>query len=192
MKKYFIYFLHKLIAISAKITANIYSPGARKKIMFEDILEMKKHLQPGDVILTRTDGELTTFIIPGFWKHAAIYTGGDYIIDATRAGVHQRFLADLTMRTDHITILRVKDVTKEQQDLIVECSKTYIGKEYDFEMTIENTDKVYCSELVYNAINHAFNKDKLKMEETAEIEIYSPQNTYEDSNFCIIFEIKDR
>jgi len=36
---------------------------------------IRSRLQPGDVLLTRSEGKLTATLLPGFWAHAAIYLG---------------------------------------------------------------------------------------------------------------------
>jgi len=46
-----------------------------KFITTEQIQEMKKSMEPGDIMLQRRNWYASNIGIPGFWAHAAIYTG---------------------------------------------------------------------------------------------------------------------
>lgn len=51
------------------------SPRHEKFITFEQIDEMKKRLEPGDIMVQRRNWYGSNIGIPGFWPHAALYTG---------------------------------------------------------------------------------------------------------------------
>lgn len=41
----------------------------------EQIAALERYLEPGDIILVRDNLKLSSFFIPGFWTHAALYLG---------------------------------------------------------------------------------------------------------------------
>jgi uncharacterized protein YycO len=188
MKALYYKLLHKIIAFIGKTFGSIHAPWIRKNILYQDVMEMKGILEIGDIFLTRTNGELTTALIPGYYKHAAIYVGQDKIIDATGAGVQKRWLADLAMHTDNICILRVNDYTPALGKKIVEYAYLQIGKKYDFEMNINDVSTFYCSELIFDSINGAV-PNYLDLRESLGIDTLTPEDIYlAEKKFKKIYE----
>lgn len=178
MKAAYFNFLHKTITILSKIISKIYSPGARHKMIYENVAEMLSILQPGDLILTRTRGELATLLIPGFWKHASIYVGNERIIDAVTAGVSERWLADLIMKTDNVVILR-PPLTEDEQFQMISYCYSMVGTPYDFAINIDTRAKIYCSELCYLSINYAKQANYIELQESMGINTVTPDQLYE-------------
>lgn len=168
--------LHKLTAIIGKSIGYIYSPFSRKSIHFADVEESLKLLLPGDFIIIRTRGELSTLVIPGFYKHAAIYVGGGKIIDATKVGVSERYLADLLMETDNFALLRVPNLTEDQRSIICSYAHSMIGTPYDFEVNINTKSAIFCSELIYYAVNYALQKEYFDLRERMGVKTLTPQD----------------
>jgi hypothetical protein len=50
-------------------------PQERRLISDAQIVEMKKSLRPGDIIVERRNWYLSNIGLPGFWPHAALYLG---------------------------------------------------------------------------------------------------------------------
>lgn len=110
--------------------------------------------RPGDVLLSRTKGELTTLVIPGFWKHAAIYVGNGKVVEAVSPFVKKSELSDFVYKTDYVSLLRVRDIKKTLGNRIAKRARDHIGKKYDFDLDIQNQDKVFCSEVAVDSINY--------------------------------------
>lgn len=126
------------------------------KIHDQFYFDLKSKIRNGDVLLSREDWHLTNPMIPGYWKHAAIYTNG-WVIEAIGEGVVKTSFERWCFSKDYIACYRPKFLDQ------VECSQAgilaaqQVGKPYDFEFA-EGGKAFYCSELVYWAyseINHA-------------------------------------
>jgi uncharacterized protein YycO len=178
MKKMWFHVLHYITGKISKLVARIHYPWTRKLTSYSTVIEMLDRLQKGDVILTRTRGELTTWLIPGYWKHAAIFLSNTEIADATRAGVGMRHLADLVMKADYVAIMRLKDINIEEQCRIVEYSRTHFGKNYDFEMWADNSDDLFCSEYVMACVNH-IRPGYLEFRKRFGLNTFTPQDIFD-------------
>ena len=189
MKFLWFEFLRKLTTIIAKIITPIHSPYSHKYIKYDHVMRAMTYLKSGDIILTRTHGDLSTVVIPGFWKHAAIYAGDGKIIDATSVGVTERHLADLMMTTDNVAVLRVANVVEDlsKGQLMVDYARLQIGKKYDLEMRVNRTDAMFCSELVYHAICHVFGKDYIELRERMGIKTLTPDDCYKAHGKFTVF-----
>ena len=134
---------------------------------------MYANLQPGDILLEKTPFTLSDKSIPGHFGHAAIFVGtveqlealgaadlpsfkphlkaigkGRNVVEALRKGVLLNPLKEY-MNVDDVAILRLKNVTPQQQLEMVELSLGNLGKKYDFNFDVNTTNKIVCSELVY-------------------------------------------
>ena len=169
----------------ARITGHWHSPWTHKKTCYEDILRIKKVIQKGDIILTHTRGEFTTLTIPGYWKHVECYIGDSKSIGAVAPATRKGWLEDLISDTDYYAILRMKDVTEEESNTIVDYFISKIGVFYDLRMNFNNPTKVSCSELGYYAINSA-RPGYLDLRESGGFDIITPQDFYNAKNKFIV------
>jgi hypothetical protein len=133
----------------------IHSPWSHKLVTGYDYLKVRDLIKPGDVLLTRTYGELSSLIIPSHWKHAAIYLGTEMIGEATQNGVRSDYLSTFMLHKDEVKVLRplfLSDIECKEAALY---ALNQIGVPYDF--AYEETVKAfYCSELVRSAYEHAW------------------------------------
>ena len=134
---------------------------------------MLANLQPGDILLEKTPFTLTDKSIPGHFGHAAIFVGsaeqlkaigasdntaiaphlneiakGNNVVEALRRGVLLNPLKDF-MNVDDVAVLRLKNITPQQQLEMVALAIGNLGKKYDFNFDVNTTNKIVCSELVY-------------------------------------------
>lgn len=142
--------------------------------------EILKKLRPLDIITEKTYFALTDKFIPGHFGHNAIWLGtkeeliqlgmwnhksilpyqkeieaGKSILEADRSGTHLKSL-DAFMNIDEFAILRLKELnfTKSSLEEIYTTSLSQIGKVYDFNFDVETTDKIVCSELLYQSFTN--------------------------------------
>ncbi len=109
--------------------------------------------KPGDIILRRFDGYLSSYMIPGFWNHAGLYIGDDgenkeQVVHAVSEGVIQEDVLNF-MRTDHMLVLRLaKDKKGHAADGAIKKAKSIVGCPYDFGFDFKDTHRFSCTELV--------------------------------------------
>lgn len=156
----------------------IYDPGSYK-VKGEDIREVIKDVQPGDILIRGYVNYLDGYIIPGFFSHAGLYigkitnemsagltekqkklfkTGDQMVIHSMAEGV---FMEDVInfCRCDYMVILRRNPEIESQscQEFSFEKIRSQalqkLGNEYDFQFNFSEGSKLSCTELVYVSCN---------------------------------------
>jgi uncharacterized protein YycO len=198
LKRLYFSLISKCAYYFAKAIGPIHSPFTHKQISYGDILRLKGYLKEGDILLTRTNGELTTYAIPGFFKHTIFYlgpdeNGQDKVIEAVKEGVRENYLINTLMKTDNVAVMRIKNLTPEELKFLKEYTTSLKGKEYDFGLKIWDEDSLYCSEVMYHGICKSRGYDYLKLKENFGFPSFTPQHIYENyAVFDLIFEKSDR
>ena len=116
---------------------------------------LSEGLEPGDVILRRTDGTTSNWVIPGYWGHAALYAGDGRIVDATTHDVREVDLAEFCSEGDAAIVVRPKGLAPEQVAEAIEYARSQIGKPYDFDLDFEDESRFTCTELVEKSLQKA-------------------------------------
>ncbi len=153
----------------------LYDPGSYK-IRGDEIREVIKIIEPGDILIRGYINYLDGYFIPGFFSHAGLYlgqviesdrqyvptnaldrfkTGEQMVIHAMAEGV---FMEDVInfCRCDYMVILRrnleVESQTSRQItfDKVFQRALSHLGKEYDFKFDFNDFHKFSCTELVYD------------------------------------------
>ncbi len=139
-------------------------------------LAIKKRLKPMDIIAEKTGFTLTDKLIPGYFGHIAIWLGtekqlkelklwehpilipfqnrirhGYSILETDRKGTHLKTLKNF-INVDEIAIASINHFEKlpvEEKAVLYKNALAQLGKEYDFNFDVETSDKLVCSELLY-------------------------------------------
>lgn len=144
----------------------------------EEVETYFEKLRPGDVFFTSGNYYASSFFIDGKWKHSVIFIGKEkdiinlfgvdsceykflkpyyesgisyLIIDSTEEGVLVRDLYDVSDMNyeSHVnSIIAFRVNHQENIDEIINYAISGIGKEYDYDLILDE-DSLYCSELVY-------------------------------------------
>ncbi len=147
----------------------------------EQVVELRRKLQPGDIMIERRNWFLSNAFLPGYWPHAALYVGTKTDLEKLglandpRLKSHwKEFIKNDESGHEHVIIESVSEGVvfsslehsigggdsaavmrpRLDQTRIRECiarAFSHVGKPYDFEFDFFTTDKLVCTELVYRA-----------------------------------------
>lgn len=130
---------------------SIHLPYTIKKFKGKHITEVKAVIKPGSVFLTKTNGELSNWAIPGFWSHAAMYIGNDQVIEAVgKHGVRITDIYSFLLTKDYVAVMHPEFCDDEAMATAVGWALGHLGKGYDF-LVGPASDVFYCSELIFKA-----------------------------------------
>lgn len=117
------------------------------KLKGEDCREVIKIIKPGDVLLSRSEQYLSTYLIPGFFTHAGFFYGGvkERVIHAVSKGVIIEDIINF-MRTDVMVVLRPHE---DHIKRALALARSVVNQEYDFIFDFTNENKLSCTELIY-------------------------------------------
>ena len=135
--------------------------------------QLKKILEPGDVIITRHDFVASNLFLPGYWPHAALYIGtqhecqsldieldpaiarrwqGDLcVLEAKSDGVLFRPLSE-TLAVDECVIIRPR-LTQAERFAAISRIVKHEGKSYNFDFDFFRSDRLVCTEVVFRAFD---------------------------------------
>jgi hypothetical protein len=163
------------IVVADKYLRIGHKPGLPAHI--ED--ELLPLLQPGDVLVVRKEYALTTYFLPGYWPHAALYLGStkdleelglascpqfssrwdefsssessrdQFVLEGMKDGVCIRPMSS-PFGSDSIVALR-PCLDKPQIAQSLSRGMTHHGKPYDFDFDFRRSDRLVCTEVVYRS-----------------------------------------
>lgn len=186
--------------------------------------EILDQLLPLDVITEKTYFALTDKLIPGHFGHNAIWLGtknqlieigmwnsdiikpfhkdieaGKSILEVDRTGTHLKSL-DVFMNVDEFAILRLKEIhsfTNARVEEIYTVALSQLGKIYDFNFDVETTNKLVCSELLYQSFTNVHWPTQLYLKGKLERVTISPDNVvslalYDDAPIELIYYVAQK
>jgi hypothetical protein len=147
-----------------------YTPGITDAVL----TELQSQLRPGDILLVRTEGKVTTALLPGFWAHAAIALGSEgqrgglvfsevmqarlavgggfgHVLEGLAPKVQINPL-EQCLAADHVLVLR-PNVSAESMQEALEEAMGHFGLPYDFEFDFTLSTRVVCTGLVYRSFH---------------------------------------
>jgi uncharacterized protein YycO len=137
------------------LISKCHAPFSIKKLTAKDYREIKALAKPGHVLISRVRGEFSNLFIPGTWSHAAFVLDENTVMEATFHGVVKTDLIDFVLKKDYVALLEDKFCTPEQRAKAVVAAYSFEGLPYD-KLFDQGVKALYCSELVYEAFQHAF------------------------------------
>ena len=117
-----------------------------------DYEQLRSIIRNGDILVSRTDWELSNLIMPGYWKHCAVYKDG-YVYEAvTKQGVRKILVEEFFFKKDHIGLCRNSDYLPSEDDLShgFKFLDSELGESYNWSFELDVNNKNCCSQLAYN------------------------------------------
>ena len=134
-------------------------------------------------------------LIPGEWKHVAVYVGEmngvPCVVEALDAGVTLTTLMDFMLTKDRLLVRRPIGFTAEQRVDAARVALEQVGTPYDYHFVYSDEKAWYCSELAYHAyfsINKNWNFTPREM--LGEVTICPDDIAYADKKFETIYPPK--
>lgn len=181
---------------------SFYFKFSSKEHIFARYDEIVEKLEPGDLILTHSDGHLSNLLNRGYWKHAVVFIGFEngkpMVMEAIGKGVVKRTLAEMLSSKDRIKILRPtkKLVSKKSQiKVMIKWAKEQEGKPYDYKFDLFSKKSgiaFYCSEFYYKFILSGNPKAQFNLRESFGIKTATPvdlDNMSKVGKFIVVLEI---
>lgn len=120
--------------------------------------------------------------------HAALCIGLNETAEMTQDGLIHGTFFDTCHTADHVIIIDCLAWDQEYKRKVIDLCKTFEGKEYDFQFTL-NDNKLYCSELVYFCdFEHRLN---LNLSETPCGSTITPTDLLNATNIQVIWDSDD-
>jgi len=172
-----------LRAIVFTHVGHIKAPGIEPLIFSEDDKnQLLTLLQPGDIILTYSEGFMSNIFLPGIFKHGIVYTGrrenwekSDWakiqitdhqksliqlnhnIIEAIAEGVVSGSLEEiLDTKINRLAVFR-PSLSNQEIMGVMQTVHSYLGNQYDFSFDFNDAESQVCTEVIYRGYNEIGN-----------------------------------
>ena len=142
--------MKKFFAFMAKVVAKFHMPFNHKKMTELDCLKVINLMQDGDILLSKTNGELSNVFLEEY-SHAGI-VNKSMIFEAVTGGTKVTDPMFFLSRKDGVILLRPR-FKVEINDLNYFLHEN-LNKAYDFEFE-DRDGQFYCYEYVASAINES-------------------------------------
>ena len=143
----------KLIPVT-RYFGNLAAPWTVKGVTGEDYARVTTLIVPGDILVARAMGHFSNWMIPGYWKHAAIMGPHGTVIEAISSGVKETDLITFLTSKDEVAVVRPTFCGKWAANNAAESAEVWLGALYDYEFSLGNK-AFYCAELCYVAYKTA-------------------------------------
>jgi len=142
--------MKRIFSFLSKLVSRIHTPYNHKKLTELDCLKVMNLMQDGDIILSKTNGELSNFFLEEY-SHAGI-VNKSMIFEAVTSGTRATDPMFFLSRKDGIILLRPR--FKVKLDELNYFLSENLNKLYDFEFE-DRDGQFYCYEYVASAINES-------------------------------------
>lgn len=191
--------LLNILAPFLKWASGKHMPFTHKEVTGKNYREAVKLLKPGHIFVSKIDGELTSYIIPGTWTHAALYVGDEKVIEAEGEGVIVTDLINFMVTKDALLILEPVGPDQFVRARACVLAIQQLGKPYDYDLDFHISDQkaFYCSELVWWSYAEACKELSVpcpfRPRKTLGVDTVSPNDIAHDPQcFQIVYDSRSR
>jgi uncharacterized protein YycO len=149
--------LARLIKPFTKWIGKVHSPWTHKHVKWVDAQGLYELIEPGDVLISATFGELTYPLTPGPFKHAAIISTDRMVIEAIGQGVSCGSVMQFLITKDRVCLLRPTWCDNVARRGAAKTAIQKVGLPYDYEFT-QGNGSYYCSELITDCYRDAWKR----------------------------------
>lgn len=139
-----------LLRVLLPVSRRFAERRKRQEVDLDFYWNMIGLIRSGDIVLTKTHGRLTNWMIPGGYKHAAMIVSCDdvlHVCEAAYPHVKESDLLSFMLRSDEVCVIRPRGVSKHEQAAAAEQMRKLVGKPYDL-LFEPGEDAFYCSEAI--------------------------------------------
>ncbi len=115
------------------------------KLTGKQLIDIILTMVPGDILISRVDGVVSTWLIPGWWTHGGVCTAPGHVTHSTAKGVTEDHLFEF-LRADYVIVLRPYNYKLALDG--AKLARETQGAEYDFGFDFEDSSEFACTELV--------------------------------------------
>ena len=171
--------LEALRAVIFTRVGHFQTPGSNLLTFTEKEKDhLNSMLQPGDIILTYSEGYMSNIFLPGIFKHGIVYTGireewphedwekiqisdaqktmiksNHNIIEAVAEGVVSSSLNTiLDTKINRLVVFR-PNLTDDEKLNALNTVHSYLGNQYDFSFDFNDAETQVCTEVIYRGYN---------------------------------------
>ena len=164
MKDFIVQHFFKALEAIVKVVGKIHMPWTKKIMNAEQIREILSKAKSGDILVVRSGGNLSSLLL-GEFSHTAFVMTNQTVLDASDDGVARRDLLNVVVGYTRVTVVRPKFTTSEKRKsmnraIAIERADQEDNIPYNYslvegnEVTAKVPDKLTCSQLVRDIVNH--------------------------------------
>lgn len=176
-------------------------PYLRLSTYYSDMRGWRYHkgyklLRPGDIIVTRDNLKLTSYIIGGEWAHAGICVSKDKVFECaemTHSDFTKSTFADMCFEASDVAILRNPGWDSADVQAFINSCLDKENAKYDVQFRLGEEEFLYCSELVYDCAKDTKRPLKVKLDDLAHLgrKYVSPTGLWNSEDLEIVWRASD-
>ena len=140
-------FLYKIYKRAFTFLGDIMVATQPPKTKAEQIIQMQRLIQTGDIICRKYNYYLDSYLIAGSYSHSGIVISKDEIIHSIAEGVQFIHPIDFIKDTDGFIILRPRYREDADKRKAIDKAIEHLNNKVEYDFLFNDPAKLYCHEL---------------------------------------------